>query len=116
MSAFRCRGDIRRWLSRPFPIVELSRYYCVSMSVGPDMRRRDFLGLVGGALVAGTNSARAQQGSRRVEVLMGAVESSSSRGWVAAFSRRLDELGWRDGHNLVVHVQWWNDRPEQMRN
>ena len=85
------------------------------MSVGPDMRRRDFLGLVGGALVAGMNSARAQQGSRRVEVLMGAAETSSSRDWVAAFLRRLDELGWRDGHNLVVQVQWWNDRPEQMR-
>jgi len=59
--------------------------------------------------------ARAQPGSRRVEVLMGAAETSSSRDWVAAFLRRLDELGWRDGHNLVVQVQWWNDRPEQMR-
>ena len=85
------------------------------MSVGPDMRRRGFLGLVGGALVAGINPARAQQGSRRVEVLMGAAETPSSRDWVAAFLRRLDELGWRDGHNLVVQVQWWNDRPEQMR-
>src|SRR5262245_743844 len=85
------------------------------MSVGPDLRRRDFLGRVGGALVAGMNSARAQQGSRRVEVLMGAAETSSSRDWVAAFSRRLDELGWRDGHNLSVQVQWWNDSPEQMR-
>src|SRR5262249_56229748 len=85
------------------------------MSVGPNLRRRDFLGLVGGALVAGMNSARAQEGSRRVEVLMGAAETPSLRNWVAAFLRRLDELGWRDGHNLVVQVQWWNDRPEQMR-
>jgi putative ABC transport system substrate-binding protein len=79
------------------------------------MRRRGFLGLVGGALVAGINSVRAQQGSRRVEVLMGAAETPSSRDWIAAFLRRLDELGWRDGTNLVVKVQWWNDRPEQMR-
>ena len=79
------------------------------------MRRRDFLGLVGGAVFTGMNSARAQQGSRRVEVLMGAAETSSSRDWLAAFLRRLDELGWRDRHNLVVQVQWWNDRPEQMR-
>src|SRR5215510_5391364 len=85
------------------------------MSVGPALRRRDFLGLVSGALVAGMDPARAQPGSRRVEVLMGAAETSSSRDWVAAFLRRLDELGWRDGHNLVVQVQWWNDRPEQMR-
>jgi putative ABC transport system substrate-binding protein len=88
---------------------------CVSMNVGPDLRRRDFLGLVGGALFAGMNSARAQQGPRRVEILMGAAETSSSRDWVAAFLRRLDELGWRDGHNLSVQVQWWNDSLEQMR-
>jgi len=50
------------------------------MNVGPDLRRRDFLDLVGGALFAGMNSARAQQGPRRVEVLMGAAEKSSSRG------------------------------------
>jgi len=85
------------------------------MNVGPDLRRRDFLDLVGGALFAGMNSARAQQGPRRVEVLMGAAEKSSSRDWVAAFLRRLDELGWRDGHNLSVRVQWWNDSLEQMR-
>jgi putative tryptophan/tyrosine transport system substrate-binding protein len=28
---------------------------------------------------------------------------------------RLDELGWRQDRNLIVQVQWWNDRPEQMR-
>jgi putative ABC transport system substrate-binding protein len=87
------------------------------MSVGPDMRRRDLLGLVGGAMAASVHSARAQQasGSRRVAVLMGAAETSSSRDWVAAFLQRLNELGWRQGHNLVVQVQWWNDGQKQMR-
>ena len=78
------------------------------------MQRREFITLIGAA-AAWPLAARAQQGSRRVEVLMGAAETPSSREWVAAFLRRLDELGWRDGHNLVVQVQWWNDRPEQMR-
>jgi len=61
--------------------------------------------------------ARAQQGERvrRVVVLMGTAETTSSRGWLAAFLRRLDELGWRESRNLVTHVQWWNDQPEQMR-
>src|SRR3974377_2539552 len=81
------------------------------------MRRRGFLGLVGGATVACAYSARAQQvsGFRRVAVLMGAAETSSSREWIAAFLQRLDELGWREGHNLVVQVQWWNEQPGQMR-
>ncbi len=81
------------------------------------MRRRDFLGLLGGATAAGVPSARAQQrsNSRSVAVLMGAAETSSSRDWVAAFLERLDELGWREGRNLHVQMQWWNDQPEQMR-
>jgi putative ABC transport system substrate-binding protein len=62
-------------------------------------------------------AARAQQagGTRRVVVLMGAAETAWSRGWLASFLRRLDELGWQEGRNLVTQVQWWNDQPEQMR-
>ena len=62
-------------------------------------------------------AARAQQPEpvRRVAVLMGAAETAWSLGWLAAFLRRLDELGWRESRNLVTQVQWWNDQPEQMR-
>jgi putative ABC transport system substrate-binding protein len=80
------------------------------------MRRRKFITLVGGAAIAWPLAARAQRGPvRRVVVLMGAAETAWSRSWVAAFSRRLDELGWRENRNLVTQVQWWNDQPEQMR-
>src|SRR5262245_17518060 len=82
-----------------------------------DLRRRDFITLLGGAAVAWPLAARAQQrgGIRRVVVLMGAAETAWSRGWLANFLRRLDELGWREGGNLVTQVQWWNDQPDQMR-
>jgi ABC-type uncharacterized transport system substrate-binding protein len=82
------------------------------------MRRREFIRLLGGAAVAWPLVARAQQsagGIRRAVVLMGAAETAWSRGWLASFLRRLDELGWREGRNLVTQVQWWNDQPEQMR-
>jgi putative ABC transport system substrate-binding protein len=46
---------------------------------------------------------------------MGAAETVSSRGWLNSFSNRLQELGWHEGGNLFTRVQWWNDRPEQMR-
>jgi putative ABC transport system substrate-binding protein len=78
--------------------------------------RRKFLATLGGA-AAWPLAADAQQAGpvRRVVVLMGAAETPSSRGWLAAFLRRLDELGWRESRNLVTRVQWWNDQPEQMR-
>jgi len=66
------------------------------------MRRREFITLLGGAVVWPL-AARAQQAPvRRVVVLMGAAETAWSRGWLAAFSRRLDELGWRENRNLVA--------------
>src|SRR5262245_33956898 len=80
------------------------------------IKRRDFITLLGGAAAASPFAARAQQEPvRRVVVLVGAAETASSRGWLTAFSRRLDELGWREGRNLVTQVQWRNDQPEQMR-
>src|SRR5215470_11462383 len=82
-----------------------------------DVKRRDVITLLGGAAVVWPLAARAQQPERmrRVGVLVGAAETAWSRGWLAAFLRRLDELGWRESHNLITQVQWWNDQPEQMR-
>jgi ABC-type uncharacterized transport system substrate-binding protein len=81
------------------------------------IRRREVITLLGGAAAAWPLGGRAQQAGAiaRVVVLMGAAETAWSRGWVASFLRRLDELGWREGRNLVTQVQWWNDQPEQMR-
>jgi putative ABC transport system substrate-binding protein len=79
--------------------------------------RRDFITLIGGAAAVWPLAAPGQQGSaiRRVVVVMGAAETAWSRAWLASFLHRLDELGWREGRNLVTQVQWWNDQPEQMR-
>jgi len=81
------------------------------------IRRREFTTLLGGAAVTWPFPARAQQPQpvRRVVVLMGAAETALSRRWLATFLHRLDDLGWREGRNLVTQVQWWNDQPEQMR-
>ncbi len=81
------------------------------------MRRREFITFLGGAAVLWTLTARAQQQerTRRVVVLMGSAETASTRVWLTAFVHRLEELGWREHSNLFTQVQWWNDRPEQMR-
>ncbi len=81
------------------------------------MNRREFITLIGGAAAAWPLASRAQQGEpiRRIVVLMGAAETAWTRGWLAAFLRRLNELGWKESRNLVTQVQWWNDQPEQIQ-
>ncbi len=81
------------------------------------MRRRNFIAGLASAAAAWPLAARAQQPPlvRRIVVLMGAAETSSSRAWLATFFHRLDALGWHERSNLFTKVQWWNDRPEQMQ-
>src|SRR3974377_2181380 len=80
-----------------------------------NIRRREFIATLGGA-AAWPLAARAQpEAVHRVVVLLGAAETAWSRGWLAAFLRRLDELGWRENRNLVTQGQGGNDQPGQMR-
>ena len=77
-------------------------------SLGADMRRRDFITLVGGAAVRPL-AARAQQaeGMRRIAVLLGWSESNPEfRSWIATFAEGLARLGWVDGRNVQIDVRW----------
>jgi putative tryptophan/tyrosine transport system substrate-binding protein len=83
------------------------------------MRRREFITLIGGAAAAPSLlwplAARAQRGDsmRRVGVLMGTAATEHGETYLAAFLRRLQELGW--GRNISTDVRWWAGGPEQMR-
>jgi putative ABC transport system substrate-binding protein len=68
------------------------------------MRRRQFLGVVGGAAVWSL-AARAQQTEqkRRVGVLMGlGADDAEAQDRIAAFEQGLQQLGWTNGNNLQI--------------
>jgi putative ABC transport system substrate-binding protein len=70
------------------------------------MRRREFIGLVGGA-TAWPLAARAQQADRRIGVLMGFEENDPvARALVAGLRQELQKLGWEDGRNIHVDVRF----------
>jgi putative tryptophan/tyrosine transport system substrate-binding protein len=81
------------------------------------VRRREFITLVGSAAAGWPLAARAQQGERirRITVLMGVAEDALNKANIAALLARLDELGWKDGHNLRTDVRWWAGGPQQMQ-
>jgi putative tryptophan/tyrosine transport system substrate-binding protein len=74
------------------------------------MRRREFLGVIGGAAaVAWPLAARGQQpnGMRRIGVLMAHAESDPEfKAYVAAFRAGLEKLGWTEGRNIRIDFRW----------
>jgi putative tryptophan/tyrosine transport system substrate-binding protein len=74
------------------------------------MRRREFLGVLGGAAVNWPLVARAQQQSprlRRIAILMGLPASDlEGQRWLKAFIQTLRELGWRNGTNVQIDLRW----------
>jgi putative tryptophan/tyrosine transport system substrate-binding protein len=77
------------------------------------MRRREFISGLGAAAVPLT--ARAQQGRRRIGVLMPYPETDPlARGWTQTFEQSLQELGWVVGQNVVCDYRWPGGRIEQL--
>src|ERR1700738_4902367 len=79
------------------------------LSLGADMRRREFISLLGGAAVAWPLAARAQQGERmrRVGVLVNDVETDPQvQGRIAAFRQALEQLGWLEGRNIHIELRF----------
>jgi putative ABC transport system substrate-binding protein len=70
------------------------------------MKRREFITLLSGAAAAWPLDAHPQQRARRIGVLVGTGSDSQSQSWLAAFRRRLQELGWSDARDLQIDVRW----------
>jgi len=72
------------------------------------MKRREFITLIGGIAAVSTSAAYGQQPSAKSPVVgfLVAGTQASHGGWVAAFGRRLAELGWTDGRNVRIEYRW----------
>ena len=80
------------------------------------MRRREFIGLIGGTAAAWPLAARAQQGMRKLGVLMIVADNESdSKRRIAAFQEGLRGLGWHDGQNIRIEYRWAAGRAELVR-
>jgi putative ABC transport system substrate-binding protein len=84
-----------------------------------DLRRRQFLTLLGGAAAAWPLAARAQQGDgmRRIGVLMNrAADDREGQARLVAFQQALQQLGWSEGRNMRMDTRWGeNDIDRQRR-
>jgi putative tryptophan/tyrosine transport system substrate-binding protein len=81
------------------------------------MRRREFIGLVGGAAATWPLMVHGQQptGIKRVGVLMGTAESDpDQKAMVSVFARALADLGWNEGKNIQIEYRWAAGDPARL--
>ena len=80
------------------------------------MRRRDFLGVLGGAAPAWPLAARAQQSERvrRIGVLISqAADNSEMEASLTAFRQGLERLGWSEGSNVRIDTRFAHGNLDQ---
>src|SRR6516162_10199907 len=79
-----------------------------------DIRRRQFLTLLGGAAAAWPLAARAQQTAKLPTIgYLGATTPSAESQRVAALVQRLRELGWIESRNLTIEYRYAEGRSER---
>jgi hypothetical protein len=115
-------NSYRRRANGTLPDVLFCRARCAdpdAMNYGGDqVKRREFITLLGTSVAVWPLAARAQQasGMRRVGVLMGYAENDpEAKVFFAGFTQRLAELGWVEGRNLRMDVRWAPGSVDRMR-
>src|SRR5262249_26716245 len=81
------------------------------LSLGDSMRRRDFIGLLGGAATAWPIVSGAQQSAVPV---IGYLSGRSYSSQVSAFLEGLNEAGYVDGRNVSIEYHWAEGRADRL--
>jgi putative tryptophan/tyrosine transport system substrate-binding protein len=81
------------------------------------MRRRQFIGLVGGAVLAPRSAfAQVTDRIRKLGILEGyGADDPVAQERVKGFTQALQSLGWVEGGNLHTEIRWAGDDPDHFR-
>jgi putative ABC transport system substrate-binding protein len=77
------------------------------------LRRREFIGLLGGA-VAWPFAARAQHPAAPVVGFLHSSSATAYTGLVASFRKGLNDAGYSEGHNVAIDFRWGEGRNERL--
>src|SRR3954465_5080576 len=77
------------------------------------MRRRDFLGVLGGATAWPLTASAQQPGKPPTIGYLGATAVAAEKSRTDAFVQRLRELGWVEGSTGAIEYRWGDSRTER---
>jgi putative tryptophan/tyrosine transport system substrate-binding protein len=77
------------------------------------MRRRDFIEGIVGLATAWPLAARAQVTAKLLKIGILGTDAVAWRAWTDAFTARLGELGWVDGHTVAIEYRWAEGRRDR---
>jgi len=80
-----------------------------------NIRRREFITLLGGAAAAWPLAARSQQPMAKLPTIgfLGSATLLVESQRVAAFVQRLHQLGWIENRNVAIEYRWAEGRTER---
>ncbi len=79
-----------------------------------NLKRREFVALLGGAAAAWPLAAQAQQPGKLLTIgFLGTTTRSDASEWTAAFVQRLRDLGWIESRNVAIEYRWADGRSER---
>ncbi|MGC1821529.1 MAG: ABC transporter substrate-binding protein, partial [Pseudolabrys sp.] len=78
------------------------------------MQRREFVTLLGGAVIGWPLRARAQQPAMPVIGYLSGATSEMMRGSVTAFRHGLADAGFAEGHNVAIEYRWAEEHNDRL--